>query len=117
MYDKQIRSLARQIAKLKEQTGSPRYPQEIWDQITALRPHFTLAELSQRLGISPGNLHRRVYLPKSKKFALRKTSLSKKIPSDTPISTLIPISTMNTNSGTPLFEMELPSGAKIKIFA
>ncbi|HXH75356.1 MAG TPA: hypothetical protein VNJ08_10350 [Bacteriovoracaceae bacterium] len=44
MYEKQIRSLARQIAKLKEERGkSPRYSQKMWDQITELRPHFSLA--------------------------------------------------------------------------
>lgn len=112
MHEKQIRFLASQIAKQKTEKGkSPRLSQNIWDQITELRPHFTLIELADRLGISPGNLHKRTF----KRNSLKKNSVS-------PLTTLIPISSLGTTipqstSGTPVFEMELPSGVKIRIYS
>jgi hypothetical protein len=111
VHEKQIESLARQITKLRQKSKSPRYPQQMWEQIVELRPYFTLAELSQRLGISAANLQRRV-------ISSGKTP-KKKIISNTP--TLIPIPSGDNpaynNSETPLFEMLLASGAKIRVFA
>lgn len=112
MHEKKIHYLSRQIAKQKTEKGkSPRLSQNIWDQITELRPHFTLTELAERLGISPGNLHKRTF----KRSTLKKNSVS-------PLTTLIPISPFGTSipqsvSGTPIFEMELPSGVKIRIYS
>jgi hypothetical protein len=41
MHEKQIRSLALKISKLKAAGGkSTRYPQKIWDQVNELLPYF-----------------------------------------------------------------------------
>ena len=116
MYEKKIQSLARKIAKLKEEKGnSPRYPQEVWEQIFELHPHFSLGSLALQLGISPSNLHKRI-----SRLTVPPTTLDKK--SKSPSSTLVPISqfetkTPSSDTETPVLEMELPSGVKIRIYS
>lgn len=112
MHEKKIRILAAQVSKLKAKLGkSPRLPQNIWDQITELRPHFTLSELAEHLGISTVTIQKRTF----KSGPLKMNSVS-------PLTTLIPISPFGTTipqsaSGTPVFEMELPSGVQIRIYS
>lgn len=116
MHEKKIRSLSRQIAELKGPIGGKRtsYSQEIWDQIIELRPHFSLAELSNVLGISTATLHKKTFQLHSKR-ASNKIAKSRS-------TTLVPINPLGSTIplvplGTPIFEMELPSGAKIRIYS